>query len=333
MQRREAAFARSQQQKARQLLPSDYLLGVFDGQRMGGLRFKTDINGPFLDANEKMATPPWASLRELEHASLQLEKEDSTSQPDYEKWLAMLVAPGSSLGGARPKAGIVHPDGSLWIAKFPSQSDARNTGAWEEVATKLAAQAGIRTAESRIEKYGTYHTFLSKRFDRSPSGERIHFASAMTMLGHLDGDSAAEGASYLEMVEFISQFGSEPETDLEELWRRIVFSICISNTDDHLRNHGFLLTESGWRLSPAYDLNPNPFGQGLSLNISDTDNSLNLDLAREVAPYFRLKESAAQSILKEVTQSVENWQKAAQAVGLSKGQQEEMEAAFQFAIR
>ena len=218
---------------------------------------------------------------------MRLEDDDSLDDPDYLKWLQMLVSSGSSLGGARPKTGILDKEGNLWIAKFPSKNDGDDIGAWEMVTYELAIQSGIVMAASKAEKFSSNkHTFLTKRFDRAADGKRIHFASAMTLLGYTDGTDASSGASYLELVDFISKYGARPENDLKQLWRRIVFSICVSNTDDHLRNHGFLLTEKGWGLSPAYDINPVETGMGLKLNISEDDNALDLDLVLSVAPYF-----------------------------------------------
>lgn len=334
MRRREAANARLEGRKTKTLLESDYLLGVFDQTRMGALRFKTDPDGPFLDDHAKMATPPWTSLRELEHASLQLEKEDAVNDPDYLKWLNMLMAPGSSLGGARPKASVLDVSNRLWIAKFPSQNDAHDSGAWEMVASELAIQSGIQMAEAKVQKFsGRHHTYLSKRFDRTDSGQRIHFASAMTLLGYTDGTDYQDGVSYLEMVEFLMKHGADIKNDLEEIWRRIVFNICVSNTDDHLRNHGFILTDTGWLLSPAYDINPVATGPGLKLNINEDDNSLDLDLAKEVAPYFRLDEKSADKIIEVVLKSVGNWKKVARKYGISNSEQELMEPAFKFVDR
>jgi serine/threonine-protein kinase HipA len=327
MQRREAVIAKKEDRAVKKLLESDFLLGVYDGHRMGALRFKLADNGPFLNDNTQMTVPPWSSLRELEHASLKFE-EDNTNDPEYLKWLALLIAPGSSLGGARPKASVMDVDGSLWIAKFPSKNDDRDVAAWEMVINHLAIEAGINAAEGRLLKFNNkYRTYLTKRFDRTTTGERIHFASAMTLLGHLDGEDSSE-ASYLELMEFISRYGAAVEKDLEELWRRIVFSICVKNTDDHLRNHGFLLTNKGWLLSPAYDVNPNEYGKGLSLNITETDNSLDLDLAMEVAVYFRLSYARASQILKEVSQVVKGWRKIAADYKISIADQERMSGAF-----
>jgi serine/threonine-protein kinase HipA len=329
MQRREAAIARQEERQPKKLLESDFLLGVYDAHRMGALRFKLAEEGSFLNDNKEMAAPPWASLRELEQASLKFE-EDNTDDPEYLKWLNMLIAPGSSLGGARPKASVLDTANNLWIAKFPSKNDDKDIAAWEMVANQLAIASGIHVAEGKLQRFNNkYHTYLTKRFDRTKEGERIHFASAMTLLGHTDGESAA-GASYLELVEFISRNGAAVEKDLEELWRRIVFSICIKNTDDHLRNHGFLLTGRGWILSPAYDLNPNEYGTGLSLNITDTDNALSLDLAMEVATFFRLSNEKAKEIIGQVSAAVVvNWRKVATDYKLPHAVLERMAAAFE----
>jgi len=327
MQRREAVIARLEGRPPRELLESDYLLGVFDGHRMGALRFKTQERGPFLNDNKEMASPPWTALRELQEASLKFE-EENLDDKEYLKWVNMLIAPGSSLGGARPKASVIDPDGILWIAKFPGKMDEKDTGAWEMVVNELGQNAGLNMSEGMVQKFNSkYHTYITKRFDRNNDRQRIHFASAMTLLGYSDGERSA-GASYLEMVEFINRHGASPEQDLEELWRRIVFNICIKNTDDHLRNHGFLLTNEGWRLSPAYDVNPNEYGKGLHLNISDTDNSLSTELALEVARFFRLDNKKAKQILVKIRKAIEIWYEAASKYKISKTEQDRMAAAF-----
>jgi serine/threonine-protein kinase HipA len=176
--------------------------------------------------------------------------------------------------------------------------------------------------------YGKQHTFLTKRFDRTTSGQRLLFASAMTLLGYTDGVNFQDGASYLELAEFISRKGANVNQDLEELFRRIVFSICVSNTDDHLRNHGFLLTQKGWILSPAYDINPNPKGIGLKLNISEHDNSLDLDLAIEVADNFRLTSVQAEKIIQHTIKEVSKWRQIAKKYKITKDEQERMSNAF-----
>lgn len=329
MKRREAALARKEERKADKLFETDFLLGVFDGHRMGALRFKLDKEGSFLNDNKALASPPWTSIRELEQISLRLEDDDSLDDPDYLKWLQMLVSPGSSLGGARPKAGVLDKEGNLWIAKFPSKNDGDDIGAWEMVTYELAIQSGIVMAESKAEKFSSsQHTFLTKRFDRAIEGKRIHFASAMTLLGYTDGTDASSGVSYLELVDFITKNGARPENDLKQLWRRIVFSICVSNTDDHLRNHGFLLTEKGWVLSPAYDINPVETGMGLKLNISEDDNALDLDLVLSVAPYFRIKKEEGQNIINEIQSIVSQWKFYANKYGISRLEQENKSQAF-----
>lgn len=330
MRRREAQTAREEKRQETKLLESDYLLGVHDSHRMGGLRFRTTQNGPFLDNNEHLASPPWTSLRELEQVSLNLEKNDAAQHPDYSKWLKMLIAPGGSLGGARPKASVLDEKGSLWIAKFPSQRDGDDIGAWEQVAHLLARRAGITTATTQTAQFASkHHTFLSKRFDRTTGGGRLNFASAMTLLQRTDGDDAASGVSYLELAEFLIQSGSKTDDDLEELWKRIVFFICISNTDDHLRNHGFMLESNGWALAPAYDINPTAHSAGLQLNISETDNALELELALEVAPYFRLKKFPAQQIIEHTVKVVKDWPQVAKRCGISQSEQNRMTSAFE----
>lgn len=332
MRRREAALARVADRAEQKLFETDYLLGVYDGHRMGALRFKLAADGPFLNDNHELASPPWTSLKELEQISLRLEEDDIIEDPAYLKWLGMLVAPGASLGGARPKAGIVDHDGSLWIAKFPSRNDEGDIGGWEMVTYELAISAGIHMAESKAQKFSSgYYTFLTKRFDRTNDGERIHFASAMTMLGYTDGQDHEDGISYLELAEFIAENGANVNDDLEQLWRRIVFSICVTNTDDHLRNHGFILSEAGWLLSPAYDINPVETGTGLKLNISDNDNSLDLDLALEVHKFFRLTEIRASEIIKEVKSAVKNWKEVATKYKISRAEQALKALAFKHA--
>lgn len=223
------------------------------------------------------------------------------------KCLNLLIAPGFSLGGARPKASIVNTDGSFWIAKFTSLNDQGDMGGWEIVCYELALKAGIKMADSKAQKFSSnYHTFLTKRFVRNLTGERIHFASTMTLLGYFDSQNYLDGASYLELAAFISNKGANEKSNLEELWRRIVFNICVSNTDDHLRNHRFILSDKGWLLSPAQDINPTTYGIGLSLNISENDNALNSNLALKFHEYFRLNKKNALKIIDEVKGAIKN---------------------------
>lgn len=331
MKRREAILAKADNRPARMLRESDFLLGVYDMHRMGALRFKLESDGDFLDNNKDYSAPPWASIRELENASLELEKNIEQDNPDLLKWINLLMAPGSSLGGARPKASVQDADGALWIAKFPSISDYINIGAWEMVVNELAQKSGINTAHAMIRKYNNkHHTYLTKRFDRTPAGERLHFSSAMTLLGYSDGAGADDGVSYLELVGFIVQNGASVNADLTELFKRIVFSIAVSNTDDHLRNHGFLLTQNGWTLSPAYDINPNQYGTGLKLNISENDNSLDFNLVLSVAPYFRLTNVVAVQIIEHIKLVVSEWEKIADKYKIPKNEQEQMRRAFRW---
>ena len=329
MRRREAWQAKEEGGDERPLFESDFLLGVFDGHRMGGLRFKLNQDGPFLNDHKKMATPPWTSLRELEQASLKLERHDAMNDPEYYHWLSLLIDPGSSLGGARPKASVVDDQGHLWIAKFPSSSDDKNVGAWEMVLHQLAIACGIQVSEARLQKFSSKHaTFLSKRFDRTKNQRRIHFASALTLLGLQDGADYLEGVGYLDLVAFVMKNSPQAKEDLEQLWRRMAFNMMVSNTDDHLRNHGFILTNNGWRLSPAYDMNPNEMGHGLTLNISESSNDLDLSIALETAHWYQLKRDRAERILKEMQLEISLWRTVAKKHGISHSEIEQTKRAF-----
>lgn len=326
MRRRAAQKAKEEGKSAPTLYDLDYLLGVYDECRMGALRFKLDANGPFLDDNPYTPAPPLSSIRELQYAAEILESDEDSDA--VKKWLAILIAPGSSLGGARPKANVADGRGDLWIAKFPSGGDTNDKAAWEHLAYQLALKAGIQMTESRIEKIaGNYHTFLTKRFDRQ-NGERIHFASAMTMTGHNEDTIKENPASYLDIAEFIQFAGAQNTKDLHQLWRRIVFNIAISNTDDHLRNHGFILTKEGWILSPAFDINPSIDKDGLALNIDTDNNALDFELAKSVGEYFQLSGSAMDTIIHEVKTAVSNWRAIAMKIGISRTEQEIMASAF-----
>lgn len=328
LQRREAQLARGEKRRERSLLELDYLLGVYDGHRLGALRFR-QAGGPFLDDNTELASPPWTSLRELEQASLHLERNGAERDPKYGKWLRMLIAPGRSLGGARPKASVLDTQKRLWIAKFPSASDDVDIGAWESVVHTLAKKAGIVVANAKCEVFGRkHHTFLTRRFDRTDDGKRLHFASAMTMLERSDGEA---GASYIDLAGVLTQHGAHAPDDLEQLWRRIVFFVCVSNVDDHLRNHGFLLEKKGWSLAPAYDMNPVAHGDGLTLNISETDNAQDLELVLDVSKHFRVKPVAAKAIVDEVTKAVRGWPAEAKKAGITRAEQDRMATAFRIA--
>lgn len=333
MDRREAYLARVERRDERRLAESDYLLGVHDAHRMGALRFRYP-SGPFLDDRDDLAAPPWTKLRTLEYASRQLEEEDAAEHPEYDTW-RMLIDPGSSLGGARPKASVLDETKRLWIAKFPSKADLNDVGAWEGILHELARTANICTSETKVQKFGSeHHTFLSRRFDRTEGAEELerrHFASALTLLERDDGASAATGASYLELAEVLKQRGARTAADLEQLWRRILFNVCVSNCDDHLRNHGFLLERDGWSLAPAYDMNPDPDGRGLNLNISESDNAQHLELVMKVAVDFRVKSAKADEILAEVIRAVRGWRNVATAHKISRSEQDRMKRAFRIA--
>ena len=331
MNKRERILAGKEGRKPAKLYDSDYLLGVYDETRLGGIRFKTEPNGAFLSDDKETAAPPWASLRTLEEASRNFENEDTALS---EKWLNQLIRPGSSLGGARPKATVIDPKEQLWIAKFPSKNDENDSGAWEMITHDLAEICGLHVPEAKLEKFSNLgSTYLVKRFDRILN-KRVHFASAMTLLGKTDGTSAADGTSYLDIAAFIKSYGAQPKRDLIELWKRIVFNMAVSNTDDHLRNHAFIFTENGWELSPLYDVNPIPYGDELSLNVDEEDNSINIDLAIEASVRFGISETDATTYAKDILTIVkENWEKRATALGLSRRLIEEMRPAFSACYR
>ena len=326
MNKRERILAEKEGRKPSKLYDSDYLLGVYDETRMGGIRFKANPEGPFLSDDKETAAPPWATLRTLEEASRNFENDETGLT---ERWLNQLIKPGSSLGGARPKATVVDTKDQLWIAKFPSKNDENDTGAWEMVAHDLAALCGLNVPEAKLEKFSPLgSTFLIKRFDRLGS-ERVHFASAMTLLGKTDGASAADGSSYLDIAAFIKSYGAQPKMDLIELWRRIVFNMAVTNTDDHLRNHAFVLTDKGWILSPVYDVNPVPYGDELSLNVDEEDNSISIDLAVQTAVRFGISKSDAEAEAEDILKIVrDNWEKTSAEYGLTRRQIEEMRPAF-----
>lgn len=326
MKRRAAQKASENNEKAKTLYEVDYLLGVFDESRMGALRYKLDLNGPFLDDNDLTPTPPWSSVRELQSAAHHFEND--TDNNLVKQWLTILMAPGSSLGGARPKANILDNEENLWIAKFPAKNDTIDKAAWEFLAYKLATNAGIEMAESKIEMVmGNYHTFFTKRFDRKQK-ERIHFVSAMTMTGNNESTIKENPASYLDIAEFIQTHCKNVEANLAQLWRRIVFNIAVSNTDDHLRNHGFIIKDNAWELSPAYDINPSIDKDGLALNIDMDNNALDYELAKNVGEYFRLGEKDMNLILDEVLKAVSHWKAVAKQIGISNQEINLMSKAF-----
>lgn len=328
MKRRSSQLAKQNGMSPSILYDLDFLLGVNDESRMGALRFKLDPNGPFLDNNQDTPIPPMSSIRELQYAAEIFESNEDIEV--VKKWLLLLMAPGSSLGGARPKANVIDEHGDLWIAKFPSKGDTIDKAAWEFLAYKLALKAGIEISESRIDIIsGSYNTFFTKRFDRQKK-ERIHFASAMTMTGNNEETIKDKPASYIDIAEFIQYSGCNIKADLHQLWKRIVFNISISNTDDHLRNHGFILNSFGWTLSPAFDINPSIDKDGLALNIDSENNALDFEIAKSVGEYFQLTISEMNSIISKVQKAVSNWKKIAKDIGISRHDQELMAIAFRY---
>lgn len=317
-----------------QLYESDYLLGVHDLYRVGALRYKLEDEGHFLDDRRDIAAPPFTEIAALERASRALEDDSDNSAVMGQEWLRMLIAPGGSLGGARPKASVADSNGHLHIAKFPSTRDEYDVGGWEMVVNALAVGCGLNVAAAQARKFASdHHCFMVRRFDRTVSGQRLHFASAMTLTRHQDGEDHSTGVSYLELAEVLIREGAQTHTDLRELWSRIVFNILVSNTDDHLRNHGFILVPGqGWRLSEAYDINPVPRSDGLKLNITAADNALDLELAREVAGYFRLHLAEADEIIANFRGIVSQWRTIADSLALPFREQEQMTEAFRRAI-
>lgn len=315
--RREQILAQEEKRPPRRLSSFDYLLGIDDYARMGALRFKEDEDGDFINSSPSLRIPPLTDIRTLEAASQKIERSELANELPDKRWIAQLVQPGSSLGGARPKASFVDTDGTLCIAKFPSRRDDYDAGLWEHLCHQLATRAGIKTAQTRVLKTSDeYHTFISKRFDRTDGGKRIHFASAMTLLGLQDGDNASSGFGYLDIVDFILRHSGDTEQNLRELYRRVAFNICIGNSDDHFRNHGFLLTRKGWTLSPAYDMNPT-LSTHQSLLISSTTSEANLSILLDASEEYMLPREVARSIIDELRKGLEGWQSLATRLGIS----------------
>jgi serine/threonine-protein kinase HipA len=314
MKRREAVEAREEGRTPRTLGAWEFLLGVQDCTRIGALRFSPPGGGAFL-ADEARSAPPVARIAELQAVAWELTRKKQDDLGKIKEWLKVLVAPGSSLGGARPKANLVDEDGSLWIAKFPSSDDDYDVAVWEKLLQDLAGRCGITVPKSRLLQVGGgYHTFLVQRFDRSGLRRRF-FVSAMTMLGHQD----TEDASYLELAEFVATYG-EPERiggDLRELFTRVAFNVATANRDDHLRNHGFLRSPAGWRLAPAYDMNPSFKKDEHVLSLDLYSRAPSLDLVLSTAEYYRLGRDAARSIIEDVRNVVGEWQVHARKLGLS----------------
>ena len=327
--RREQLVAAEEKRPIRRLSSFDFLTGIDDFSRMGGFRFMEDLDGEFINVSESLKIPPLTDIRELIAASAEIEKcEENNMLPDR-KWIAQLVQPGTSLGGARPKANVIDTDKTLYVAKFPSRKDDYDAGLWEHFSHLLATKAGINAATTKVLTTGEkYHTLLSQRFDRTQEGKRIHFASAMTLLGLSDGDNATTGHGYLDIVDFIIQNCTDVERNLQDLYRRVAFNICIGNSDDHFRNHGFLLTAKGWTLSPAYDMNPT-LSEYQSLLVSLTSNKAELSILLDACEDYMLNRKTAEKIISEVIEVVKGWRELATRLGLSKREMEMFAGVFE----
>lgn len=316
--RREQILAQEDNRPIKRLSSFDFLVGIDDFSRMGAFRFKETLDGEFINTTNSLRIPPLTDLRELISASREIEKSENANNLPEKKWITQLVQPGSSLGGARPKANVVDTDKNVYVAKFPSLKDDYDAGLWEHFCHLLAKNAGINTADTKVLAVNEkHHTLLSKRFDRTAEGKRIHFASAMTLLGLNDGDNATTGHGYLDIVDFILSSCTDVDANLCELFRRVAFNICIGNTDDHFRNHGFLLTAKGWNLSPAYDMNPT-LNSHQNLLINSKTNVSDLSVLVNSCDEYMLTAQVAKNIINEVVEAIKDWRIIANKIGISK---------------
>jgi serine/threonine-protein kinase HipA len=325
MRRCEALLAKDEGRSPRTLYAWDFLLGVQDLTRQGALRFRRPGGQAFL-ADHAPPAPPVANLRELESVAIELTSKHIDDLDALRRWLAVLVAPGASLGGARPKANFTEVDGSLWIAKFPSRDDERDIGAWESLTHGLAQGAGIDVPPSKLLSFQKhFDTFCTQRFDRM-AGRRRFYASAMAMLRK----DASEGTSYLELAEFLHQQGAKDHVapDLEQLFRRVTFNVAVGNRDDHLRNHGFLLTPTGWRLAPAFDVNPSIDKADHVLNLDETDNRPNMATIIDTSEWYDLSKDQGAAVVSEVLSVTRRWRQAATRLGIAMADIELMAGAF-----
>ena len=315
LNRREQIAATDENRAVRRLTSFDYIMGIDDASRMGGFRFAETLGGKFINCEESLRVPPLSNVRELMQAAHEIELSEEKHLLPSKKWLAQLLHPGTSLGGARPKASVIDENGSLTVAKFPSRKDDYDVAQWEHFCHIMGRKAGLNVAETRTIDGEDYHILLSKRFDRNGDGKRIHFASALTLLGLTDGDNSSTGYGYSDIVDFIIQHGSNVEQNLDELYRRVAFYIIIGNSDDHFRNHGFLLTRKGWELSPAYDINPTlADNQSLLINRTTSESDLNILLAS--AGDYMLSHDKAKGIITEVKTAMKSWRTEARRLGL-----------------
>lgn len=318
LNRREQILASEEGRNVRRLSSFDYLTGIDDFSRMGGFRFKDTPEGDFISSYDKLKIPPLTDIRTLAWASMEFEKSEEEKILPETKWFQQLIYPGSSLGGARPKAGVRDEHGNLYLAKFPSKNDDYDVALWEHLSHLLGRMAGVEVADTNVMEVGNrYHALLSRRFDRNDKGRRIHFASAMTLLGLTDGSDAKNGKGYLDIVDFILQTCTDTEHNLQQLFRRVAFNIAIGNTDDHFRNHGFLLTPKGWILSPAYDLNPT-LNRFQSLMITSATNEADLRALFKASEEYMIGANTAAQIIKEVLEAVAQWRSVAHQLNIPK---------------
>ena len=332
LNRREQILAAEENRPIRKLSSYDYLIGIDDFSRMGGFRFKDTIDREFINCEKSLRIPPLTDIRELVTASMEIEKSEEANLLPEKKWLLQLVHPGTSLGGARPKAGVVNGSGQLCVAKFPSRNDDYDVALWEHHSHLLAKAAGVSAAETNVvETGGKYHALLSTRFDRTSDGRRKHFASAMTLLGLTDGSDAKTGNGYLDIVDFIVQNCCDVENNLRQLYRRVAFNIAIGNSDDHFRNHGFLLAPRGWTLSPAYDMNPT-MNEYQALLINSSTNHSDLGALLDSSEEYMIGKQDAQRIVAEVKSAVSQWKSIATRLGITKREQDMFEQVYRRSI-
>lgn len=333
LNRREQILATEEHRPVCKLSSFDYLIGIDDFSRMGGFRFKASQDGEFINCEESLRIPPLTDIHTLVSASMEIEKSEELNRLPEKKWLQQLVHPGTSLGGARPKAVVVNDEGRLCMAKFPSRNDDYDVGLWEHHSHLLAKEAGVIAAETGVvDTGGQYHTLFSKRFDRTADGRRKHFASAMTLLGLTDGCDAKTGNGYLDIVDFILQNCCDVEANLRQLYRRVAFNIAIGNSDDHFRNHGFLLTPKGWTLSPAYDMNPT-LNDYQALMINSTTNQADLNILLDSSDEYMIGRKEAETIIEEVKSGVRQWKYIANRLGITKREMAVYEQVYQRALK
>ena len=319
--RREQILAMEEKRPVRRLTEFDFLTGIDDYTRIGGFRYKIDPTGEFINTSNKLQIPPITEIKELVRASNEIELSEEKNTLPQKKWLFQLIQPGTSLGGARPKATIIDENKHLYIAKFPSRNDLYDVGLWEHLSHLLAKESGLNCSESKVIKAGNkYHTLLSKRFDRTADNKRIHYASAMTMLGLKDGCNANTGNGYLDIVNYIIKNCCNVDYNLKELYRRVAFNISIGNSDDHFRNHGFLLTPQGWTLSPAFDINPS-LSKEQSLLINSYTSKSDLNILLDSCEEYMLNHNTAKQIIEEVLKGISKWKSLANKINIPQSEQ------------